>query len=108
VVQAIVVIAIAIGFFFYQGRFFAISVIVGGVLCVLPNLLFARWWFAYYSASATARLVKVFYLGELAKLCSIGVLFLLVIKFLSVSLLGCLIGFICAQIAFWVASLVRK
>ncbi len=106
--QLIIITAAVLLFWFFQGIDFAKAVILGALVCMLPNVLFARWWFLRFKASDPSRLLKYFYLGEIGKLCLIGILFLLVLKFLTLNVLGCLVGFIIAQLAFWVAPLVLK
>jgi ATP synthase protein I len=105
--QILAVIVISLLFFLWQGIAFASSVLVGGVSCIVPNGLFALCWFAWFRVSAVRRLVVVFYFGELLKLFLMGVLFVLAQKLLSMDVLGALIGFITAQVAFWIAPLLK-
>lgn len=81
------------------------SVLIGGILCILPTVLFARWWFAEYQAGNIGRLVKIFYIGEILKLVLTGLLFVLAMVFFPVQLLWCLTGYMAAQISFWLAPL---
>ena len=107
-VQSLAVIVISLLFFIWQGIAFANSVLLGGAFCILPNSLFALGWFARFRVSAVRRLVMVFYFGELLKLFLMGVLFVLAQKLLSMDVLGALIGFITAQVAFWIAPLTAR
>ncbi len=107
-IQSLAVMVISSLFFLWQGIAFAGSVFLGGLLCILPNVLFAVWWFAYFRVNAANHLVKVFYFGELFKLFFIGFLFVWAQKFLFINLLAALIGFMGAQVAFWFAPLFKR
>lgn len=107
-IQSIVVILIALATLFI-GIIQAGSVLIGGVLCILPTALFARWWFASYNADdANRRLIKIFYLGEIFKLALTGLLFVVALMFFPVQLVWCLTGYMSAQVAFWIAPLLTK
>ncbi|MFT3741968.1 MAG: ATP synthase subunit I [Gammaproteobacteria bacterium] len=84
------------------------SLLFGSFLNILPNFLFATYWFAYYRAEAAARLVKAFFCCEIIKLIVITSAFSLMQPLLSLNLLACLIGFIGTQVAFWIAPFMIK
>ncbi|HVV69922.1 MAG TPA: ATP synthase subunit I [Gammaproteobacteria bacterium] len=106
--QILAVIVISLLFFLWQGSAFASSVLIGGMVCILPNGLFVLCWFARFRVNAVRRLVMVFYFGELLKLFLMGFLFVLAQKLLSMNVLGALMGFITAQVAFLLAPLLKK
>ncbi len=105
--QGFIVLAVGLVVLMIQGVSFAWAVLIGGFICILPNLLFARWWFDYYRANAVRKLLARFFFAELLKLCIVGMLFVLAVVFLQINALGCLLGFIVAQVAFWLAPLIR-
>ncbi len=104
-VQTLAIIIATIGCLWLQGSFFARSIFIGGLLCMLPQWLFARLWLAYYKASAAPKIVKMFYIGEVLKLLLTVSLFLLTFHFISINPIACLSGFMIAQVAFWMAPL---
>ena len=106
ILQIIVVIVASLILLFMQGTRSASSVLLGGAVCVLPQYLFARRVFSYYRASAPARLIRNFYWGEIMKLLLTAVLFVLVISLVPVKIGAVLIGFISAQLVFWIMPLV--
>lgn len=108
VVQGIVTVAIALVSAVVEDLTFAQSLLLGGLLCFAPQWLFARLWLAYYRASAAPRLVKMFYIGEVLKLCLTAALFILTLAYVPVNVLACLVGFIVAQVAFWLAPLLTS
>ncbi len=104
-VQMIVVVLVAVIFLLFKGMAFATAVLLGGVISVLPHAIFARWWFAYFTAKAGNRMIAKFYVGEVVKLFLTVILFILVFTFMSVNILACLLGYIIAQVAFWLGPL---
>lgn len=80
----------------------AYSVILGGLCCVLPSFYFARQLFRYQGAQYVKQAVRAFYLGEVIKLVMIGALSMIVFAFFKVVPKEFFVGFIMAQIAFWV------
>lgn len=102
--QAIVVIVVTLAALWF-GTVQAGSVLLGGIVCILPTLVFARWWFAAYHADQLRRLVKVFYLGEILKLALIGLLFVIALWIFPLHIGWFLVGYMSAQLAFWLAPL---
>lgn len=107
-IQGLVVILVTL-ITLFVGKIQAGSVLIGGIMCILPTAVFARWWLASYKAGdAMQRLVKVFYVGEILKLVLTGVLFVLGLMFFPLQLVWCLVGYMSAQVAFWIAPLLSK
>lgn len=82
-----------------------LSVLLGGFCYGLPNLIFVWRVFRYAGAHQMTQFLAAFFLGEMIKLILSGVLFLLIVKYLPVSLLSVLIGFLCAIVSFWIACI---
>lgn len=85
----------------------AFSVFAGGLAYTLPNFLFVLRVFRYGGAQQMNQFMAAFFLGEMIKLFLSGFLFLLVVKYLPVSLLSVLVGFAGAIVFFWIACLWR-
>ncbi|HVE44233.1 MAG TPA: ATP synthase subunit I [Gammaproteobacteria bacterium] len=83
------------------------SVLAGGLAYVLPNLFFVFWVFRYTGAHQMNKFVAAFFAGEAIKLFLSGILFLYIVKYLPVSLLSVLVGFVGAIISFWIACIVH-
>jgi len=79
------------------------SVLAGGLAYGIPNLLFVWRVFRYAGAQQMTQFMAAFFFGEMIKLILSGILFLLVVKYLPVSLLSVLVGFIGAIVSFWIA-----
>jgi len=82
------------------------SVMAGGLAYVLPNILFVWRVFRFGGAQQMTQFVAAFFIGEMIKLFLSAILFLIIVKYLPVSLLSVLVGFIGAIISFWIACAV--
>ena len=67
-VIALITAAIALILLMSIGRVAAYSAVLGGVACLLPNLLFARFAFRHSAADSAALVMRWFYIGELVKI----------------------------------------
>jgi len=92
---------------FLGGRTIGFSVLMGSMAYCLPNLLFVWRVFRYSSAHEMAKFMAAFFMGEMLKLILSAILFLVIVKYLPVSLLSVLVGFIVAILAFWIVCLWR-
>ncbi len=108
VVQMVVVILVGALFAIFSSKNSFFTVLLGGLVCALPQQLFARWFLGSYRASQAKSIIRNFYLGEIGKLVFTGLLFILVIVNLPVSIPVFLVGFMGAQIAFWLAPYLVK
>ena len=106
--QALLVVIIAAGWWI-RGITEALSAILGGGACVIPNFLFSRCLFAAMNTTQTVkRILANFYIGELIKLVLSAGLVLLIVLFIPVSLVPLIIGFVGAQFGFWLLPLLIK
>lgn len=78
------------------------SVLLGGIVWLLPNFYFVYRSFRMVPAK---KLVAGFYRAEVTKLILSAALFVAVIKILTVSSLFVLVGYLIAQFIFWVVLL---
>lgn len=85
----------------------ACSILAGGLAYCLPNLLFVWRVFRYAGARQMNQFMAAFFVGEMFKLFLSGILFLLVVKYLPVSLLSVLVGFGAAIVLFWIVCMWR-
>jgi ATP synthase protein I len=79
------------------------SALLGGLAIVLPSLGFAFWLFRVTSARAARKILRVFYVGEIAKIFLSAMLAAIFVCLLAVDLLPFWIGFIAALVGFWLA-----
>lgn len=82
-----------------------VSVLLGGLAYGFANLLFVWRVFRFAGSGQMTQFAFTFFIGEMAKLVVSAFLFLMIVKYLPVSLLSVLIGFIGAIISFWLACM---
>src|SRR3990167_8118140 len=83
------------------------AVITGGMVYGLPNLLFVWGVFRFVSAQQMPQFVTAFFIGEMLKLMISALLFVMIVNYLSLSLLFTLLGFIGGIVSFWIVSLLH-
>lgn len=84
------------------------SILLGGLVCVVPNAYFARLLFRYKGARAAKQIVNSFYKAEALKLLLTIGLFVLVFKLVSIKPWLFFVGFIAAQMMFWFVPLMSN
>jgi ATP synthase protein I len=83
---------------------FAVAVLLGGMICFIPNLVFARSWLSFFSARHPQHMLIMFYCGEAIKFFLMVILFILAFKFLAVAVLPVLLGFASGQVGLFLGS----
>jgi ATP synthase protein I len=81
------------------------SVLAGGLAYGIPNLIFVWRVFRYAGAQEMNQFMAAFFAGEALKLILSAILFLVIVKYLSVSLLSTLVGFAGAIVSFWIVCM---
>lgn len=84
------------------------SAILGGLVCVVPNVYFAKKLFRYTGARAARKIVNSFYQGEALKLLLTIGLFVLVFKLVKIIPWLFFAAFMAAQIVFWFVPLISN
>lgn len=82
----------------------AASLLLGGLCCLVPNLLFAHRFFSYRYARQLKQVVQAFYRGEVFKMVLIGLLSIFVFVTVRIEPIFFFLGFIVAQVTLWVGS----
>ena len=72
----------------------AYSVLIGGLIHVLPSLYFAIKVFKHAGAQAARQVVRAFYLGETLKIVFTIGLFIVVFMWIPVVVSACLVGYV--------------
>ncbi|MCX7116855.1 MAG: ATP synthase subunit I [Legionellales bacterium] len=88
-----------------SGTLSAISVILGGMVSLVPNAYFATQLFRYQGAHAARRIVASFYKGEAAKFLLTFVLFALVFVCFQIIPWVFFVTYILVQMVIWFAPL---
>lgn len=104
--QLVVTILLAMVAIVISGKRDAGSVVLGGLVCIVPNAYFAKKLFQHQGARAAKQIVKNFYKGEAMKLFLTVALFALVFKFFSINPLLFFVAYMVVQLIFWFAPLI--
>lgn len=102
-IQFALLFAITVITAFIVNRNTGLAILLGGLSCGLPTVLFA--WSLFCVRHAPGIFLICFMLGEVIRLLLGAMLFVLVIMWFPVNILPVLIGFVGAIISFWIASL---
>lgn len=102
--QLIIIMGLALVIGLLQGKQKGVSTLLGGLAYWLPTFMFLFWVSAYAGARAAVRFVIAFFAGEMMKLFISGILFVALLKYLSIDLMYGMIGLAGAVVAFWIAS----
>jgi ATP synthase protein I len=104
--QAGVTVTVAIAAWALAGARPAVSALLGGGIATAGSLAMAGFGFASRSAAADAQsVVGAFYVGEAVKLALVAALFVIVLKWVSVSPLAMFGGFAATFPVYWIALL---
>ena len=102
-IQLILIVITAAAFYGVTGLRGCVSSILGGLVCLLPSLLFAINFFKYKGAQQTKQILSAFYLGEAMKLVLTGILFAAVFITYKVNAAAFFTTFISVQAVHWFA-----
>lgn len=105
--QLLGVLILALAATLFAGTKGGFSVLAGGLAYGLPNLIFVWRVFRYTGAQQMHKFMAAFFMGETVKLILSGFLVLLVVKYLPVSLLSVIVGFIGAIVSFWIVCMLH-
>jgi ATP synthase protein I len=100
--QCLVILGLAAITWPVQGIQAAFSVFLGGLCYWLPTFIFAMSIFRFTAVRQAKEFIIAFFIGEVVKLMLSGSLFLFCIKYLPVSALPLIVGYIGAILAFWI------
>jgi ATP synthase protein I len=98
--QLLFVVLVALGFFFVRGTEVALSVIMGGVVCILPGVYFAFRVLRKSGISHLRQIATEFWIGEAFKILLTGVMFYITLRYTDVHIFGLMVGFLSAQLFF--------
>ncbi|MBD1581845.1 ATP synthase subunit I [Pseudoalteromonas sp. S16_S37] len=103
--QGVVALAIAVIVFICWGALAAQSALAGGVIAVLPNLVFAIYAFRYMGASKANQVHQSFKRGAGLKFLLTTALFLVAFKVLVLTPSWLIVSFVLVTIVHWCTSI---
>lgn len=101
--QGAVTIVVALVSYAMSGRLAAVSALVGGGISTLASLVMAALSFRRSSLANAYSAVRGFYVGEAAKLATVVVLFIVVLRTMKVSPLAMFAAYVATFFVYWVA-----
>ena len=101
--QGVVTIAVAVVSYWMAGRLAAMSALIGGGISTLASLVMAALSFRRSSLANPYSAVRGFYVGEAAKLATVVVLFVMVLRTMKVSPLAMFAAYVATFFVYWVA-----
>ena len=99
--QSLIAIVLAFILFLLLGKYSGISALYGGLICVIPGMVFAFLAFRYAGASQNKVVVRSFNKGSKLKFIITIVLFVMVYKLPNLQPLPLLISYIVTLMAQW-------
>lgn len=101
--QVIVVLAIAIVVYLSRGIVPVKSVVLAGLVNIVPNVLFARKLFQFNGARSAKKIINSLYYGEALKIIMSATLFATVFAYCKIEPVIFFITYIVVQITLWFA-----
>jgi ATP synthase protein I len=101
--QGAVTVVVAIVSYVMAGRLAAVSALLGGGISTLASLVMAALSFRRSSLADPHSAVRGFYVGEAAKLATVVVLFIVVLRTMKVSPLAMFAAYMATFFVYWVA-----
>ena len=83
IAMLIAVLLLAFVTYFYWGHNYAMSILAGGAVTIIPNIFFALKAFRYAGARSSEKVMESFYSGEKMKIVLTAILFALAFKYLA-------------------------
>lgn len=104
--QLLFTLVVSLTLFAFNSEKNAMSALLGGLVALIPSILFTKKLFAYQGARAAKHIVRSFYLGEAIKIVSTASLFVLVFIFYPINPLTFFLMYIAVIMSHWFAPLV--
>jgi ATP synthase protein I len=101
--QGAVTVVVALVSYGFAGRLAAVSALIGGGISTLASLVMAAFSFRRSSLANAYNAVRGFYVGEAAKLATVVVLFVFVLRTMKVSPLAMFAAYVATFFVYWVA-----
>lgn len=103
--QAMIAVFTSLIIFFGWEKAAAWSALMGGIIAVIPSLIFALYAFRFVGATSVKMVMTSFYRGQSLKLLTTVVLFIIAFKFLTVMIEPLIICFIITSMTHWFAPI---
>ena len=106
VIQTSIAIVSALGFYLQDFKA-AYSALIGGIICVVPNLVFVIYAYRFGGARAAKKIASSFYRGEALKILLTALLFAVTFITMPISIAPLMITYVLCLMVFWIAPLIK-
>lgn len=104
--QALVIIILFPVVWLFWQAVAAFSMLLGGLVCLLPNIYLYRRVFAFFGATNAKLIVKALYWGETIKIILTALFFVGALLVGWSEPLWIFIGYVLAQLSFWIGPII--
>ncbi|MFT5453431.1 MAG: ATP synthase protein I [Enterobacterales bacterium] len=106
VIQAVIAIISALGFLLINSKA-AYSALIGGIICLVPNLVFVIYAYRFGGARAAKKIASSFYRGEALKVLLTALLFAVTFITTPISIGPLMTTYVFCLLVFWFAPLLK-
>lgn len=83
----------------------AYSALIGGIICLVPNLVFVTYAYRFGGARAAKKIANSFYKGETLKIMLTALMFALTFIFIPVAIGPLMITYVLCLLVYWLIPL---
>lgn len=103
-IQATITVISALVFFLIDFKA-AYSALIGGIICVVPNLVFVIYAYRFGGARAAKKIASSFYRGEALKIMLTALMFAVTFILLPISIAPLMTTYVLCLLVFWLIPL---
>ena len=104
--QLAVLLVLGLAAFYFFSIRAGLSVLLGGLVGLIPNILFAKRLFKYQGAHAAKRIVNAFYQAEAIKIVISVLLFAFIFLWVKIDHIAFFLGYIVILVSHWFSPFV--
>lgn len=97
-----------LGFWIFQESMSALSALLGGMIAIVPNLVFLLWFSHAKKNNNAEKTLNAFYLAETLKILLTLMLFTLAFQWSRIQALPLFVTFVASQMAYWLFFRIKR
>ncbi len=86
----------------------AYSAFIGGIICVMPNVVFVIYAYRFGGARAAKKIASSFYRGEALKIMLTALMFAVTFIYIPISIGPLMTTFVLGLMVFWIAPFIKE
>lgn len=113
-IQCVVLLLLFVFYWGYLGRGAGISALLGGLICIIPQVVFMKIYFKDFNERSVGvsvnlkHVLRRFYWGEAVKLLIAILLFTVSFQWGKLEALPLFVSFMASQLVYWAVTLILK